>query len=251
MKYAMLIAGLFLLSLAASAGKFIETFDDEHLDDWRELNSPDAAPGTAEVLDGELQITNPDGGVRMLITGDETWQDYVIECDVMPLKKLGPGNIGIVARVREPWVVWCAITDLILGDPEPKVLCSVSNIHAIKGLRGIGIGGLARPHPLLRLNRWATLKLSVQGNTVTFWINGKEVLQPTVILHPEAARVVLEENQIELPAFRTGGAGFGLANYTARFNNITITGEGIPNKGGLSVSPRANIATTWGSLKRF
>ena len=49
----------------------------------------------------------------------------------------------------------------------------------------------------------------------------------------------------------TGSTGFGLANYTARFDNITITGEGIPDKGGLSVLPSAKLATTWASLKRF
>ena len=53
------------------------------------------------------------------------------------------------------------------------------------------------------------------------------------------------------PDFLTGGVGFGLANYTARFDNITITGDSIPNRGGLSVKPTGKLATTWGDLRRF
>ena len=51
--------------------------------------------------------------------------------------------------------------------------------------------------------------------------------------------------------FPTGGVGFGLSNYMARFDNIVITSEGIPNKGRLSVAPTDKLATMWSSLKRF
>ena len=47
----------------------------------------------------------------------------------------------------------------------------------------------------------------------------------------------LRENFVELdkfPDFSTGGAGFGLSGYTALFDNVTITGNGIPNRGGFS-----------------
>ena len=100
-------------------------------------------------------------------------------------------------------------------------------------------------HPLLRVKKWAQLKLSVQGAHFTFSINGKQELDGEL---PEL------ENAPELaafPDFFRGGCGVGLSNHTARFDNVTITGEGIPDKGGLPVTPRANVATTWGSLKRF
>ena len=52
----------------------------------------------------------------------------------------------------------------------------------------------------------------------------------------------------ELPGFhdfQTGGVGFGLANYTARFDNITVTGNSIPNRvpdaGGFAVAPTENL----------
>ena len=53
------------------------------------------------------------------------------------------------------------------------------------------------------------------------------------------------------PDFLTGGVGFGLSNYTARFDNITVTGDSIPNSGGFAVTPQGKLATMWGQLKQF
>ena len=55
----------------------------------------------------------------------------------------------------------------------------------------------------------------------------------------------------DFPDFLTGGVGFGLSNYTARFDNITITGDTIPNSGGFAVTSQGKLATIWGNLKRF
>ena len=59
------------------------------------------------------------------------------------------------------------------------------------------------------------------------------------------------QDELGFPDFLTGGAGFGLANYTARFDNITIAGASIPNRGGLAVTPGGKLAMAWGNLKRF
>ena len=55
----------------------------------------------------------------------------------------------------------------------------------------------------------------------------------------------------DFPDFQTGGVGFGLWNYTAIFDNITVTGESVPNGGDFAVTPQAKLATTWGDLKKF
>ena len=47
------------------------------------------------------------------------------------------------------------------------------------------------------------------------------------------------------------GAGLGLSNQTARFDNVVITGDSIPNNDGLLVTPKAKLTTMWGHLKRF
>ncbi len=53
------------------------------------------------------------------------------------------------------------------------------------------------------------------------------------------------------PPLLTGKIGVGIASYTARFDNLAITGNSVRDNGGFSVSPRAKLATTWGQLKQF
>ena len=48
-----------------------------------------------------------------------------------------------------------------------------------------------------------------------------------------------------------GKVGFGVSNYSVLFDNVSITGDGISDKTGLSVTPQAKLATTWGNLKQF
>ena len=83
MKSVSIIAILFLLTFSVWAGTFVETFDDG-LANWQELNVPDAVLGSWEIIDAELEMTNPGGGARFFTTGDETWQDYSIEVIVNP-----------------------------------------------------------------------------------------------------------------------------------------------------------------------
>lgn len=230
--------GIFFLACSAWAGTFVETFDDKNLNDWQELNAHDAELGSWEVVDGELEMTNPGGGARLFTTGDETWQDYSIEVNVKPLEKRGPGNIAIVARVEGSRAVWCSISDLILNDPESKVMCPSRDFA---GRTGILL--FMKPHRLLKLNKWSKLKLTVSGDRFIFSINEKKIAEtgdPFILLHNGEELMVKTEDIASHP---TGGAGFGLANYTARFDNITIAGDGIPDKGGLAVKPNGKLAT--------
>ncbi len=245
MKFVNMIVTLFLLTFSVWAGTFVETFDAD-LADWQELNVHDAVPGAWEIIDAELEMTNPGGGARFFTTGDETWQDYSIEVNVKPIEKRGPGNIGILARVKGSQAVWCLVSDLFLNDPESKVMCITRDFD-----EKIGEALYIEPHRLLRLNKWSKLKLSVKGDHFTFSIDGKKITEtgdPFVLLHRGEQLMIKTKDIASHP---TGSTGFGLANYTARFDNITITGEGIPDRDGLSVIPRAKLATTWGSLKRF
>ena len=231
--------GIFLFIYPARADTFLETFDDRDLEKWQELvffgfN----APGPWSIVDGELRymLNLDDGGVTRLLTiGDEIWQDYDIEFDVKPLIKRGDGHIAIAARIKGSWGVVCAVGDL----PMPEAL---SMARCFGGdLRGRAFLNFKRQrHSLLKVKRWFHLKLSVRENLLTFWINGKQVFEPIVL-----------EAIGDFPDYPNGRVGFGLANYSAIFDNITITGERVSNRGGLSVTPRAKLATTWSNLKRF
>ena len=244
MKSAIIGCFLFVLACSVWAGTFIETFNDGDLGEWQELIENDAAPGSWEVIDRRLQAVSPDGWTRLLTIGDETWQNYIIEVNVKPLQKHGPGNIVVAARIKETWLMFCEIGDQLF--PESHVVCRVGNFHENRSeLLHF------QPHPLLRLDTWSTLKLRVKGNTFIFWIDNKKIVETGddfILIHDGQE---FKGKAGNLDHLLTGDAGFGLTNYTARFDNITITGDGIPNKGRLSVSPRAKLATTWAKLKGF
>ena len=245
MKFMCIVTVLFLLPFSGWSGTFLETFNDGDIVEWQELVQLNKMEGSWEVVDGELHAVSRETFKRLLITGDSTWEDYTVEFDVKPLKKHGIGGISIAARVEGTWVVYCSVHDpvVIIGDKPPihksRIDCVVGNLH------GVSFAPLHdAPHPLLRLNKWSHLKLSIQGDIFTFWINGEQVMKPTKLQ-------IFREVEVfkDFPDFRTGGVGFGLANYTARFDNITVTGDSIPNSGGFAITPSGKLTTTWGNLK--
>ena len=247
MKFLIIVTVLFLSPLSVFAGTFLDTFEDGNLDGWRELVPWDREPGSWEIVAGGLHGSVDDGYLRLLTTGDDTWQDYTVEFDVRPLKKHGRPTISIAARVQEKWSVKCSIVDAVVvlpgGGNAPErgwVLCSAGSLNGGKS-KGLSF----KPHPLLKLFRWAHLKLSVEGNIFTFWVNGEQVMEPTEL------RIFRNiEGFADFPNFQTGGIGIGLSNYTARFDNITVTGESIPDSGAFAVKPQGKLATTWGNLKK-
>ncbi|RKU15515.1 hypothetical protein C6500_20255 [Candidatus Poribacteria bacterium] len=230
MKSVSIIVTLFFLPFSVSAGTFVETFDDEDLQDWQDITmvNLDAAQAAWEVIDDELQGMSQAPLVSLLTIGDKTWQDYTVEFDVKPTKKHGPGSIAIAARKKKTWIVTCMIGDMKFPAPESRATCFSGDFHEN---RYVVIKWEAVP--LLTLETWSHLKLSVHDTTFTLWINGKQVL----------------EARDQEAKFLTGGVGFGIANYTAKFDNLVISGDSIPNKGRLSVTPKDKLATIWGKLK--
>ena len=100
--------------------------------------------------------------------------------------------------------------------------------------------------------------LSVLAGTFLETFDGKDLdawQQIWVDKGPAVWRVVDDElhaeSRADFPDFQTGGVGFGLWNYTAIFDNITVTGDSVPNSGDFAVTPQEKLATTWGNLKRF
>ncbi|MDE0013983.1 MAG: DUF1080 domain-containing protein [Candidatus Poribacteria bacterium] len=249
MKSVITMMSVFFLTCSAWAGTFVETFDNKDLEGWQEIVWHDAAPGSWENTDGELHAINNAGVLRLLTTGDKTWRNYTIEFDVKPLKKHGAGSITIAARIKGTALVFCEIGDLPFFILSSVTCRATSNFHD-KHSQLLHV----ESHSLLKIEDWSTLKLGVQGEVFIFWINGKRIVQTgddfTLKLHKDQ-KTKIKGKAGQLAGFLTGGAGLGLANYTARFDNIIITGDGIPDKGALSVTPRVKLATTWGRLKQF
>ena len=172
-KTILIISLIFLFISSANAGKFLQDFDNGALAGWQELLIQGARPGSWEIHDGELHGISPNGWTRLFTIGDETWRDYSIEFDVKPLKKPGPGNIAIAARIKGDWAVWCVIGDLPFANNISRALCAAGNFRNPSPLFFFG----HKLHAPLKLKRWSKLKLDVTGNILNFWINEKHVLQ--------------------------------------------------------------------------
>lgn len=264
MKLTVIGIAILLFTLPAWAGTFLEDFDKRNLEGWEELLMNDAPPGSWKIVNAELHAVSPDNWTRLLTIGDKTWSDYTIEFDVKPLKKPGRGNIAVAARINGDWAVWCMIGDHPL--PISMATCVAGNFRDPSPLFFFGF----KPHESLGLKIWSRLKLVVEENTLNFWINENHALGPiqlpdreTFIGRDAVRKKHIEEHHpdenlrfrpMRLDGFRDflgGAVGLGLSNQTARFDNVVITGNSIPSSGGLSVTPKAKLATTWGSLKRF
>ena len=245
MKLTGIVAVLLLLPLSGWAGTFIETFNDDDLAEWQELVQQNEGPGTWEVIDRELHAVSADAWPRLLTIGNKKWQDYTIEVDVKPLEKHRLASIFIAARIKGTWLVFCEIGDRLFG--TPNAICRTGDFRTNQS-QLLYIGN----HPLLKLNDWSTLKLSVKGETFIFSINDEQITETggdfALVL---AGRALFEGKVGRLDLFLTGGAGFGVANYNANFDNVIITGKDIPDKGKLPVVSRGKLATTWGNLKQF
>ena len=239
--------GVFILTCSAWAGTFLETFDNGNMENWQELiilGLGPLVPRSWQIVDGHLQslIKDDDRVTRLLTIGDEKWQDYDIEVDVKPLRKHGPAHIVIASRIHQDkkdrtWGVLCTIGDTPL--PEPKSMARCFGHRLLDPDAFLHFEG--KPYRSLSVGRWSHLKLSVHGKLLTFWINGKQVLGPVIL---EAKRFVVKEREVLFPDYPKGKVGFGVSNYSVLFDNLSITGAGIPNRDGLSVIPRTKLATT-------
>ena len=237
MKVIFVVGGIFLFLLSVSAGTFVETFDGVNLDAWQEIVLLDfkVKPGEWEIIGGELHAINTGGLLRLLTMGDEKWRNYTVEVDVFPLKKHGPGNIGIAARMQGTVGIIGLIGDYPFpfpADPDPGLTttCFGGDLHN-NIFRVFGSGD----SPLLELETWSTLKFEVNAENFMFWLNGEKVL-------------IGRDNTFN---FSTGAVGLVLTSYTIKFDNLVISGDGIPNKGRLSVAPRDKLATMWSRLRQF
>ena len=273
MKFAILIIGGILLfqTLPVSAGTFLETFDNFNLQDWDEVTERNFPVGKWRVVKGVLQAESKDDAIQMLVIKDAAWHDYEVEIDVMPLAKHGRGHIVLAARVNQTYAIVFATGNIFWNAPAPIASGFILNLNTgtrlglplilmkiedlfngrpqgeiVDELLRVGVATnictTVSPHPFLERGKWTQLKLRVVDKIFTFSVNGEVVLYLTCLFDNFA---FLEED------LNVGSVGFGLAGYTARFDNLKITGEEVPNHGGLAVQPQSKLAVTWGQLKKY
>ena len=269
MKYLFsLILCLMLLSQISISGIYVDTFENRRLSDWKDINVNDSRPVNWKVFNGEVRVESKDSDTRILVLKDTEWTNYEVELSVMPLKRHGQGHIVLASRVTSTRAIVFSIGDIFWNAPISIATGTILNLEngrlegtplqfaKIRNLQNgnkqqVKIDDILRvgvdlpcnnihPYPFLQTHEWTHLKLMVSGDLFMFWVNEELILNTKCNL---AHLAFLKGDLV------TGSIGFGIAGYTALFDNFVVSGEEIPNRGRLPVRPQEKLGLTWGKLK--
>jgi len=226
---------LFLLLTSAWAGTLRDNFDDGNFEGWRLHKFADQTAQWS-VEKGELICISKNFCAGLpeseLITDEETWiwKNYVFECQF----KIGQtfptgcrpsiigigvysldagGDNGFFSYVAKTGSGWNSFPAFIVHQGSQINKGNVGTIPIEEG-------------------KWYTARAIVGENRYQMFFDG----------------VLIHDLQATLP--NQGGVGVTVANCEAHFDNVVITGDGIPDKNlGLAVEPKAKLATMWGQMK--
>jgi len=121
---------------------------------WRRLGGRGGSPGVAEL-----------SGSAILIAGDESWSDYVLEATVM-LKADG-GNAGVIFRVTKPGDGDDAMRGYYVGiDPKRLYLGKIENNR--QPLAEVDLTRLPNPPAV---GAWSRIRIAVAGPRIRVWLN--------------------------------------------------------------------------------
>jgi hypothetical protein len=82
-------------------------------------------------------------------------------------------------------------------------------------------------------DNWYRLRIDIKGNEISFYIDDTLVIQKNDDTHT------------------SGGVWLGAYHAIVEFDNVTITGDGIPDGGsGFAVTPKGGLTTVWGKFKQ-
>lgn len=218
-----IVLSMLLVALPVWAGTFRDDFEDGDLDGWQQI-----WPGGAmiwQVVDGELECSRSSQWSAGIITGEAFWTDYTIEVDVKLLQDHGAGDFDLIARSTTNDNGYAFLVGDWVG--EPSVYVQRMPDLQMK---------VTEPFDPLELDTWHHVKLEIVGDKFTFWVNNDKLIE------------------YQDDTYQEGMAGLGVANYTARFDNVIITGPEVPDVTPPTwkeqpVEPRNRLVTTWAQIK--
>ena len=170
-------------------------------------------------------------GSAELATGKVSWTDYTIEVDAKILNDHGASDLDLNPRItKRPANGPGDGYGFMIGDWTGGPEITITRLPEWQDIKA------REPIKPLALGKWYHLKLEADGSRFTYWIDNEKVIEYQDDRYP------------------TSMVALGLANYTARFDNVVIKGPDVPNVvpptwEGQSVQPNGSLATTWGSIK--
>jgi len=226
MKRLSLIIPIFALCLLlittfsqVSTALFFDFEDKNQLDDWTILS------GTWEIVDDEItnsKVVRGEGVDELFLSiGDEKWTDYTVEFDGCGLTD----DIGVAFRVKD-------VNNFYAFLIAPSI--SLSEWFSKKGGAFDENLGKKGDNLGISINEWHKYKLVVKGAEAQIFVDGEEPFDP----------VEISED------FDNGGIGVRQWGDTGHYDNILITGSGIPlSPGENAVVPKDKLAHKWGDIK--
>jgi hypothetical protein len=225
--WSLVILGLLLvLNAQCLAGTWRDDFDDgNYKEDWKIYNLNRAVESWS-VKNGEAvgEIFQP-GFMSLLLTGNDTWKAQTVECRAKFVKESKDAAAELGLSLYDG------------GDDENRYLFVINLTLELVSISKESKGQWASAYFIFpsEIDTWYTLKATVGEQELKFQVNeetftGQEQDEP----------------------LKSGQVGLIVANARAHFDDVAISGPGIPNGGPgkvKAVQSRGKLAAKWGQLK--
>ncbi len=221
--------------LPAFAGTWRDDFEDNDTREWKIYNL-NRQVEKWWINDNEAvgEIFEP-GFMSLWLTGDLKWENYSVSC-----------RAKLVDDRNEPPTIGLTLHDR--GEEDSRYLFFIDYVFDIvRIVKSVHDDWSTVQHFFApEEDTWYQLKATVyEDGNLEFSIQNMDA---EVDAEPQ---VFTAFDPDPLPG---GQAGLVIADARARFDDVEITGDNIPNGGPgrrtlQAVSPRSKLATTWGKLK--
>ncbi|MFC1715184.1 family 16 glycoside hydrolase [Candidatus Poribacteria bacterium] len=209
---------LFLIPLNSGQALFFDFEDEAQLEEWTIIS------GAWQIDQDDVNNSNVASGEGaddlILAIGDDSWTDYTVEFEANGLTD----DVGIVFRLQDinNYTAFLIAPNLNLSEWFVK---QGGAFDENVGNKGDGLG--------VSTNEWHKYKLVVEGMQASIFVDDEEAFDPLDIGD----------------GFESGGIGLRQWGDHGHYDNVLISGPGIPLSAGESVEPDGKLASIWGSIK--
>jgi hypothetical protein len=204
--------------LKPSQALFFDFEDEAQLEEWTIIS------GTWEIVKDDIKdssVVSGEGADDLVLAiGDADWTDYTVEFEANGLTD----DIGIVFRFQDidNYYGFLLAPNLNLSE---WFLKQGAAFNEELGNKGDNFG--------INIVEWHKYKLVVEGMQASIFVDGEEAFDPLEMMD----------------GYENGGIGLRQWGDHGQYDNVLISGPGIPISAAESVTPSSKLASTWGEIK--
>ena len=180
---------------------------------------------------GEVVYDPAKGANSRLMTGEQAWKDYTAECNIKFKTSANyPGGIRtyVDAKTGGHYAVWFY--------PPTKIIKLYSGTDFDINAGIVTLGEYNGPLYDAKEDVFYYVKVVHKGQQIEVWLGKSK---------DKAERIIEAKDG----KFKSGLFAFDGYNQPVHFDNILITGPGIPRSDGEAVESQDKLAIAWGILK--